>query len=75
MKRIFSFLMGTMLGALAGAALAILLTPQSGDDLRGGMRERVMNLKNELTSAASSRKIELERQLVNLRNPESIGEG
>ncbi|MCH7479781.1 MAG: YtxH domain-containing protein [Chloroflexi bacterium] len=75
MKRIFSFLMGTMLGALAGAALAILLTPQSGDDLRGGMRERVMNLKNELTSAASSRKIELERQLANLRNPESIGEG
>lgn len=75
MKRIFSFLMGTMLGALAGAALAILLTPQSGDDLRGGMRERVLNLKNELTSAASSRKIELERQLANLRNPESIGEG
>ena len=75
MKRIFSFLMGTMLGALAGAALAILLTPQSGDDLRGGMRERVMNLKNDLTSAASSRKIELERQLANLRNPESIGEG
>ncbi len=75
MKRIFSFLMGTMLGALAGAALAILLTPQSGDDLRGGMRDRVMNLKNELTSAASSRKIELERQLANLRNPESIGEG
>ena len=75
MKRIFSFLMGTMLGALAGAALAILLTPQSGDDLRGGMRERVLNLKNELTSAASSRKIELERQLANRRNPESIGEG
>ena len=75
MKRIFSFLMGTMLGALAGAALAILLTPQSGDDLRGGMRERVLNLKNELTSAASSRKIELERQLANLRNPESFGEG
>ncbi|MCH7663981.1 MAG: YtxH domain-containing protein [Chloroflexi bacterium] len=75
MKRIFSFLMGTILGALAGAALAILLTPQSGDDLRGGMRERVLNLKNELTSAASSRKNELERQLANLRNPESIGEG
>ena len=74
MKRIFSFLMGTMLGALVGGVLAVLLTPQSGDDLRGGIRERVLNLQNELKSAASSRKIELERQLANLRNPEGMRE-
>ncbi len=69
MKRIFSFMIGTMVGALVGAALAILLTPQSGDDLRGGMRERVMKLQEDLKSAASSRKIELEKQLAKLRQP------
>ena len=74
MKRIFSFLMGTVLGALVGAALAILMTPQSGDDLRGGMRARVLRLQNELKSAASDRKLELERQLANLRNPAKMEE-
>lgn len=69
MKRIFAFMMGTMIGALVGATLAILLAPQSGDDLRGGMRERVRKLQEELKSAASNRKIELERQLANLRQP------
>ena len=74
MKRIISFMMGAVMGALVGGALAMLLTPQSGDDLRGGMRDRVVKLQNELKSAASSRKIELERQLANLRNPEGTGE-
>lgn len=69
MKRILTFLMGTMIGALVGATLAILLAPQSGDDLRGGVRERVRKLQDELKSAASNRKIELERQLENLRQP------
>lgn len=74
MKRIFSFLMGTMFGALVGALLAILLTPQSGDDLRGGMRARIVQLKDDLKSAASSRKIELEKQLASMRKPASTPE-
>lgn len=69
MKRIFAFLMGSMVGAVVGAMLAFLLAPQSGDDLRGGMRERVRKLQDELKSAASSKKIELEQQLEKLRQP------
>lgn len=74
MKRIFSFMMGTLIGAMVGAILAILLTPQSGDDLRGGMRERVMKLQEDLKSAARSRKTELEKQLAKLRRPAGMKE-
>ncbi|MEK6255716.1 MAG: YtxH domain-containing protein [Chloroflexota bacterium] len=70
MRRIFSFLMGTTIGALMGVALVIMLTPQSGEDLRENFRERFLKLQNELKSAAGSRKIELERQLASLRRPD-----
>lgn len=66
--------MGTLIGAMVGAILAILLTPQSGDDLRGGMRERVMKLQEDLKSAARSRKTELEKQLAKLRRPAGMTE-
>ena len=71
MKRITSFLSGAVMGALVGATLAILLAPASGNDLRSQMRERVEKLQMELKDAAKSRRIELEKQLSNLRQPQS----
>lgn len=69
MKRIFAFIMGTTVGALLGVALVIFLTPQSGEDIRELFRERFLTLQNDLKSAASTRKIELERQISSLRQP------
>jgi gas vesicle protein len=71
MRKFFSFLMGTVMGALVGATVALLLAPESGEELRGSMRQRFMALQEELGEAAASRKIELEKQLANLRQPKS----
>lgn len=71
MRKFFSFLMGTVMGALVGATVALLLAPESGKELRGGIRQRFMALQEELGEAAASRKIELEKQLANLRQPKS----
>ncbi len=40
------FLAGFFTGALAGAALALLLTPQSGDDARYALRATIRKLSN-----------------------------
>ena len=69
MRKFFSFLMGTVMGALVGATIALLLAPESGDELRGTIRQRFVTLKDEVSQAASSRKIELEDKLANLRQP------
>jgi len=71
MRKFFSFLMGTVMGALVGATVALLLAPESGEEIRGSIRQRFMALQEELGEAAASRKIELERQLANLRQPKS----
>jgi hypothetical protein len=40
------FVAGFLTGALAGAALAMILTPQSGDDLRHVLRATIRKLSN-----------------------------
>jgi gas vesicle protein len=40
------FVAGFFTGALAGAALAMILTPQSGDDLRHVLRATIRKLSN-----------------------------
>jgi gas vesicle protein len=69
MKKLFSFLVGAMMGALVGSTAAILLAPSSGDDLRDELVQRVENFKNDIIAASDNKRIELETQLANLRNP------
>ncbi len=71
MRKFFSFLMGTVMGALVGVTVALLLAPESGEEIRGSIRQRFMALQEELGKAADIRKIELEKQLANLRQPKS----
>jgi len=67
MKKFFSFLIGTVMGALVGATLALLLAPSSGETLRGQVQERFASLQEELTQAAADRRTELEEYLTSLR--------
>lgn len=67
MRKFLSFLVGTVVGALVGATVALLLAPYSGETLRGQIRERFVVLQDQLEEAASERKIELEKHLANLR--------
>ena len=69
MQKVSSFISGARLGALIGAAAALLLTPSSGDELREQIQERAQYVQDEVRTAASQRRTELERQLANLRAP------
>jgi gas vesicle protein len=73
MKKFLSFLVGTTMGALVGATLALLLAPSSGETLRSQIRERFNALQDELSQAAAERRVELENYLETLRNPPSEG--
>ena len=67
MKGVINFLSGLILGGLVGATLAILLAPESGDELRGQIRERVEAIQTEVSRAANQRRAELEQELAGLR--------
>lgn len=71
MRKFLSFLGGTLMGALVGATVALLLTPSSGETLRTQIRERFLALQDELSKAAEDRKIELENYLTTLRQQKS----
>jgi gas vesicle protein len=69
MRRIFSFVAGTLLGGIIGALLALLFTPQSGIELRAKISERTKIFSNEVRQAANTRRIELQERLETLRGP------
>lgn len=67
MRRFFSFLLGTITGALFGAAIALLIAPSSGEELQARARERFTNLRNEIQDAYESRVAQLESELDSMR--------
>jgi len=40
MRRMFGFLIGITVGGLVGSTIALLMAPESGDELRTMLRER-----------------------------------
>ena len=40
MRRMFGFLIGIFVGGLVGSVIALLLAPESGENLRTELRER-----------------------------------
>jgi gas vesicle protein len=71
MKKFFSFMVGTIMGALVGATVALLLAPYSGDTLRSQIRDRFAAMQDELSQAAAERRMELENYLNSLRDPQT----
>ena len=67
MKRAMNFLFGFTIGAVIGAAISLLLTPSSGDEIRGQLQTRVQAIQQEVKTAAQTRRAELEEQLAALR--------
>lgn len=67
MRKFLSFFVGTVMGALVGATVALLLAPSSGETLRGQIQERFAALQDELAQAAADRRVELEEYLSSLR--------
>jgi gas vesicle protein len=69
MRRILGFLIGIFVGGLVGATTALLLAPESGEQLRGELRARGQNFITDIQNAAKLRRAEMEKQLAQLRAP------
>jgi gas vesicle protein len=65
----FGFLIGVVVGGLVGSTIALLLAPESGEQLRSELRARGDTFFNEVRHAADERKIELRQKLDELRAP------
>ncbi len=67
MQKALNFVLGLILGGLVGSSLALLLTPVSGDELRMEVNEFSRQVKSGVEQAANARRVELERELADLR--------
>jgi gas vesicle protein len=73
MRRMFGFLIGVTVGGLVGSTIALLMAPESGEQLRSELRLRGETFFNEVRHAADDRKIELRQRLDYMREPKVEG--
>jgi gas vesicle protein len=69
MRRTLGFLIGVVVGGLVGSTIALLMAPETGEQLRTDLRSRGESFFNEVRHAADERKIELRQRLENMREP------
>jgi hypothetical protein len=69
MRRTLGFLIGIVVGGMVGSTIALLMAPESGDQLRTELRSRGESFFNEVRHAADERKIELRQRLEYMREP------
>ena len=69
MRRMFGFLIGIAVGGLVGSTIALLLAPETGQELRSQLSERGQNFYNDVRHAADERRIELRQRLETMRAP------
>jgi len=67
------FLSGLVLGLAIGWGVGSLLAPQSGEETRGTIRERIEKIIDEGRSAADLRMAELDAELQAARTPKPAG--
>lgn len=63
MKRTLKFLTGAIIGAVAGSVVVMLLTPESGEDTRLALSEKIKYLREQIKEAANEKRIELEAEI------------
>jgi gas vesicle protein len=70
MQKFVNFIAGITVGALVGAAAALLMTPTSGNDVRENIQNRADGLMSELKSAVADERRRLEAELEALKRGE-----
>jgi gas vesicle protein len=71
MGRVFRMMAGMLLGAVVGAGLVLLFAPQSGVDTRRMIEDRIEAILADGRQAAEVRRLELQSQFENLKQPRS----
>ena len=70
-----SFVLGFLIGAMVGAAAALLLSPQSGEELRQSLEQKGVALKDEASPQAEDAKLQAQRLAEQARGQvEVVGE-
>jgi gas vesicle protein len=69
MGRVFGILAGVLLGAAVTGGLVLLFAPQSGEDTRRMIEERIEAILAEGREAAETRRLELQSQFETLKQP------
>ncbi len=72
MRRLVFFAGGLICGALIGATVVLLLTPESGTAVREDARGRVQDAMSEARLASERRKQELEAELAEMISPAPV---
>jgi gas vesicle protein len=71
MGRVFPILAGVLVGAAVAGGLVLLFTPQSGEDSRQLIQERIEAILTEGRQAAETRRLELQTEFETLKQPVS----
>lgn len=72
MNKVISFLAGALCGAVVGATAALLLTPESGDDLRQDIVTRWEEALAEARQAMEETRKELQAQFEQMQQGEYV---
>ena len=63
MRKFASFVFGSVMGAMFGAVVALLIAPSSGEELQARAKERVATLRDEVQNAYEVRAAQLQAEL------------
>ncbi|MFV1857814.1 MAG: YtxH domain-containing protein [Anaerolineales bacterium] len=63
MRKFASFVFGSVMGAMFGAVVALLIAPSSGEELQARARVRVATLRDEVQNAYDMRTAQLQAEL------------
>lgn len=76
MRRLLIFVGGILAGSGLGAGISFLFAPQSGDEMRDGIKTRFKRIQENSAQAADEYEAELRRELAELTGtpPETTDE-
>lgn len=64
MRAVGKFILGAAVGALVGSAIAIILAPVSGNEMRTRIYDYCTNIRNDMKSAAEMKRQQLREELL-----------